>query len=367
MGNTNATVDSFACTGCGADLEYKPGTSHLACQFCGAENEIPVIDAEIKELDFYAYLDQSSSSEEQLTESFVKCNGCGVSTTLEPNVTSSNCPYCDTPLVLDSAHDENVIKPRSLLPFKLSKDDAKESFKQWVKKLWFAPNRLKKATHTFDHFKGVYVPYWTYDTNTSSNYIGQRGEDYYVTERYTETVDGKRVSKTRQVKKIRWYTVHGRVDRNFDDILVVASNSLPRKYMDKLEPWDLGNLKPFDTSYLSGFITEKYQVELKEGFDIAKDQAEKDIRKAVKRDIGGDHQRISQLSTQWNDISFKHLLLPVFVSAYKFKDKLYQFVINARTGEVQGERPLSWAKIMAVAIPVAAAIGYGVYYYYMNQ
>jgi DNA-directed RNA polymerase subunit RPC12/RpoP len=350
------TVGTFACTNCGADLKYKPGTEHLNCEYCGANNEIPQIEGDIEELDFHEFLAKKAESEETIVESFVKCENCGASSTLEPNVTSALCPYCSTPMVVEHASDEKVIQPKSLLPFKLDNNSAKGEFKKWVKKLWFAPNDLTKAVLNFDHFKGIYIPYWTFDTDTITNYIGQRGEHYYVTETYETTEDGKSVTNTKQVQKTRWHSARGNVQKFFDDILTVATKSLPEKYIYKLEPWDLENLVPFDKNYLSGFITEKYQIELGEGFEIAKGIADPEIRSLIKRDIGGDEQRITSMKTNYNDIKFKHLLLPVFVSAYKFKDKLYQFLVNGRTGEVQGQRPYSWIKIALTGISIATIV-----------
>ncbi len=361
------SVGTFACTDCGADLKYKPGTEHLNCDYCGAKNEIPKIEENLEELDFQEFLEKTSETEDTIIESFVKCNSCGASSTLEPNVTSALCPYCSSPLVVEQAHDEKVIQPKSLLPFKLNKDSAQAEFKKWIKKMWFAPNDLKKAALRFDHFKGIYIPYWTFDTDTNTNYIGQRGEHYYVTESYTTTEDGKSVTKTREVKKTRWHSVSGNIQKFFDDILTVATKSLPKKYINKLEPWDLENLVPFDKNYLSGFITEKYQIELSEGFEMAKEIADPEIRKMIRRDIGGDEQRIISMNTSYNDITFKHLLLPVFVSAYKFKDKLYQFLVNGRTGEVQGQRPYSWIKITLTVIASLAIIGTIIYLFFYKS
>lgn len=358
---------SFACTSCGADLKYKAGTQHLSCEYCGAENEIPQAEGEIEELDFHAYLTGKSDREEKITEHFIKCESCGASSTIEPNITAGSCPYCDTPLIVENAKDETVIQPKSLLPFKLSGKEAKEEFKTWVSKLWFAPNDLKKAVLNFDHFKGIYIPYWTFDTDTTSIYVGQRGEYYYVNESYTTTENGKSVTKTRQVRHTRWYSVSGHVHKFFDDILTVATKSLPEKYIYKLEPWDLENLVTFNKSFLSGFITEKYQIELDEGFEIAKGIAEKEIQHLVRRDIGGDEQRILSLNTNYKDITFKHLLLPVFVSAYNFKGKLYQFLVNGRTGEVQGQRPYSAFKIAMAVVAVLIVIATIVYFVKTGQ
>lgn len=346
----NLETATFACTSCGADLKYKPGTVHLTCEYCGAENEIQQLDGKIEELDFEAYLHEKSGTEDMLTENFVKCENCGATSSIDPKITSAQCPYCSTPLIVENARSESIIQPKSLLPFKLSANEAKGEFKKWISKLWFAPGDLKKAVLNFDHFKGVYIPYWTYDTDTATQYIGQRGEHYYTTQTYTTTENGKSVTKTRQVQHTRWYPAAGHVHKIFDDILIVASESLPQKYIYKLEPWDLHKLVPFNKSFLSGFVTERYQIELTQGFEIAKKIAEPQIKMLVRRDIGGDEQRILTMHTNYNDITFKHLLLPVFISAYRYKNKVYQFLINGRTGEVQGQRPYSWGKITLTII-----------------
>lgn len=348
MNITEATVKdtcTFGCTNCGAELKYQPGTTKLKCAYCSTENEIPVLQTVSEELDYYSYLDSASRKEDSITIHAVKCEGCGATSSVDPKIESTLCPYCGSPLIEKNAKDDQIIRPRSLLPFKLDRDSAKKAFGQWIKKLWFAPSALTKAVLNFDHFKGIYLPYWTYDSRTHSAYIGQRGDHYYVTESYTATENGKHVTRTRQVRRTRWTNTSGRVNHAFDDVLVCASNSVPVKYIDKLEPWDLPNLVPFDEKFLSGFTTEKYQTQLQQGFEIAKVKMDNTIYQLVAQDIGGDEQRIISVSTEYNNITFKHILLPAYVSAYRFKGKLFQFLVNARTGEVQGERPWSAWKI----------------------
>lgn len=338
-------TDSFGCTSCGAELKYKPGSTHLKCEYCSAENDIPVLQHNIEELDFNAFLEGASAQAEVISIHAVKCESCGANSSIDPKIESTFCAYCGTPLIERNAHDEMVIRPKSLLPFKLDAAEAKKRFSDWIKKLWFVPTKLTKAVLNFDHFKGVYLPYWTYDSNAHAQYVGQRGQYYYVSESYTTTENGKSVRRTRQVRRTRWHNVNGEVSNNFDDILICASTSVPSEYVKKLEPWDTNNLTPFEVQYLSGFVTEKYQLDLKEGFGIAKKEMESQMRNLAKQDIGGDEQRIMSIHTDYKDITFKHILLPAYISAYRFKGKLYRFLVNARTGEVQGERPWSWSKI----------------------
>ncbi|PKP01509.1 MAG: hypothetical protein CVU11_15015 [Bacteroidetes bacterium HGW-Bacteroidetes-6] len=341
------------CSDCGAILNFAPGTNHLKCQYCGTENEIFSENAQpVEELDFDKYIAEHVKSEDTIQIATVKCSACGASSTFQPNIASDNCPFCGNPIVIASGTTCSVIKPMSMLPFKITQKEAYEGFRKWIKKLWFAPSALKKFVTQPDKLKGMYIPFWTYDSDTYSRYTGARGTHYYVTETYTE--NGQ--TKTRQVQKTRWTPVSGSVSHFFDDVLIVASNSLPRKYVDKLEPWDFENLTAFDERFLSGFRTETYQIDLKEGFDLAKKVMDSTIRNMVRRDIGGDEQRIYSVSTQYSNITFKHLLLPIWISAYRFKKKVYRFLVNGRTGEVQGERPYSFWKIFFFVLGILAVI-----------
>lgn len=358
----------FPCGQCGASLEFKPGASALECPYCGHRNPVVTEQSNIEELDYSVYLEKTRDQE--ATEEFytVKCCSCGAESTLDKNVSSDECPFCGSPVVAEG-QKKKVIKPRSLLPFKVTRKEGLQSFRKWIKGLWFAPNALKKRSNTHNRLQGVYVPYWTYDCFTHTGYTGARGTYYYVTETYTVTVNGKSVPRTRQVRRTRWTPVSGNVINSFDDILILASESLPAEYAEKLEPWDLRNLVNFDAQYLSGFKTETYQIDLPDGFQRARVKMEPVIHQTICRDIGGDEQRVTSAKTCYSSISFKHLLLPVWISAYRFKQRVYRFLVNARTGEVQGERPWSWIKITAAALAsliVIAAIAFAAFYYLQN-
>jgi LSD1 subclass zinc finger protein len=355
-------MGTIKCKNCGANLKFKPGTESLSCDYCQTINEIALERTEVIENDFNLFIEEAEAKTEHQVISTVKCGSCGANTTLQPNVTSSNCPYCDTPLVVKDAATCDIIKPSYVLPFKVERNKAKEGFVKWVGGLWFAPSKLKNyAENSAEKLKGVYLPYWTYDSNTESDYSGLRGDHYYVTESYTDS-NGR--SQTRSVQKTRWSAASGHVSNSFDDVLVCASHSLPEKLVNELEPWDLPELVKYNDNFLAGFITESYQTGLKDGFGKAKVRMEDRIRSSVRSDIGGDTQQITTLSTEYNDITFKHILLPLWISAYRYNNKVYRFTINARTGEVQGERPYSAIKI---ALLVIAIIGIIVGIVYWNK
>jgi hypothetical protein len=247
-----------------------------------------------------------------------------------------------------------LIKPEALLPFKITQKEAFESFRRWIKGLWFAPGKLKQYAQSENKLAGVYIPYWTYDSATTTDYHGARGDYYYTTETYTATVNGRSVPRTRQVRHTRWSPAGGTVRNRFDDILIPASKSLPVKHIDRLEPWDLANLVPYADEYLSGFRAESYQISLPESFEAAKKVMSAAIQSTIRQDIGGDEQQIHSTQTRYEGITFKHILLPVWLSTYRFREKAYRILINARTGEVQGDRPFSAFKIAGAVIIVLA-------------
>jgi DNA-directed RNA polymerase subunit RPC12/RpoP len=346
---------TFKCGKCAAKMEFVPGSHAQQCPYCGHENAIPASEADIQELDFRAHLAQLSQDEQMEEHLTVKCPACAAEVTSEPNVTAQECPFCGSPVVA-AASSTKQLKPKSLLPFRVTHQEGRAAFSKWLSGLWFAPNALKKMARTEGKLAGMYVPYWTYDSDTTTFYRGQRGEHYWDTERHTTTENGKTVRKTRRVRKTRWYPASGTVWNSFDDVLVLASNSLPRKYTAKLEPWDLDALVSYKDEYLSGFRAESYQVGLEDGFQQAQEIMYVTIRQSVCRDIGGDEQRISSLKTQHANVTFKHILLPIWISAYRYQNRIYRFLVNGRTGEVQGERPWSWLKIALAVASAAAAI-----------
>ncbi len=353
-----AAEHRFPCDACGSDLRFDPGDHQLTCDHCGntqpIDNDGPWTGA-IKELDFRRGVDQQLSDAEIEETRVVSCPNCGAQTEFDSDLHAAECPFCATPVVTDTGTHRHI-KPRGLLPFELEEPVARDAVTAWLGSLWFAPNGLADYARKGRKMNGIYVPYWTFDADTKSQYTGQRGKHYYQTK--TVMRDGKR--KTIRVRKTRWRNVSGRVARFFDDVLVLASKSLPKKYTDGLEPWDLSALEPYKPEYLAGFRAEGYQVELVDGYDEARAYMDRMIRRDVKYDIGGDDQRISTVNTQISDVTFKHILLPVWLAAYKYRGQTYRFVVNGRTGRVQGERPYSaWKIAIAVILGLILALGAG--------
>lgn len=359
---TTAIEQSLKCDGCGAVLHYSPGSNELACPYCGTRNTIAAAaQEEIKSVDYAAFVAEQSAREYSREAEVVRCSNCGAATTLLPGRTADHCPFCASPLVIDLHNTRKILKPHYVLPFAIEEKAAVNNFRNWLGSLWFAPGDLlqKVKEQSAQQLKGIYIPYWSYDTDTVTSYRGLRGEYYYVTEHYT---DSNRKRQTRQVRHTRWHPASGTVYCIFRDILVSASDSLPQHMANRLEPWKLDQLRSFKEQYLSGFRSETYRTEVTAALETAKQKMDPRIYSAICNDIGGDTQTVEHYESRYDNLAVKYILLPVWISAYRYNGRLYRFVVNACTGEVSGDRPWSWVKISLAVLLGLVLIGAVVYF-----
>jgi DNA-directed RNA polymerase subunit RPC12/RpoP len=292
----------------------------------------------------------SQKHSEEIT--MLHCKNCGANQHIEENYKSLSCIYCGSPLIIEDAYKEEWILPGAVLPFQIDQKKAFQIFKKWVDGLWFAPNNLKKAAIDPEKTRGLYAPYWTFDAQLYADYTGQRGEYYYV----TKTVGSGKNRRTVQERRTRWYPASGSVSGFVDDTLIKASNQKTGVIPQKIARWNLKMLKPFDSGYLSGFVTEKYTIPLLDGHNESNKVAEQIADSWARRDIGGDTQQVSSINMKLSDETFKHILLPVYISTYKFKGKRYNFFVNGQSGIISGQRPYSFWKIFFFVLAIICVI-----------
>jgi DNA-directed RNA polymerase subunit RPC12/RpoP len=344
----------FPCEECGADVTFHIGSQALKCPYCGHVKQLDLDpEAEILEQDFDAMIARIEEQHEadrhdEEGQCEVRCGSCGGTVVFIGTLTSSACPYCGTPIQRDKIHSAtHRIPVDAVIPFHVDHERARQNLAEWVRSRWFAPNAFLKQGVS-GNFNGVYLPYWTFDTLTFNSYSGQRGDAYYVT-----VGSGK---NRRTVRKVRWSSASGQFQRFFDNVTIPASRGLDMNRLIALEPWPFGKSIPFTQQVLAGFLARTYDISLQEGFVAAKERVDSAIESDVRRRIGGDEQRISSINSRYDAITFKHLLLPVWLMTYRFHEKPYRVYINAATGEVQGDRPYSWVKITLAVLAALVVV-----------
>ncbi len=341
----------FPCEECGADVTFHIGSQALKCPYCGHVKQIQLDpDAEIREQDFEAIVARAEAHHEadrhdEEGQCEVRCASCGGTVVFVGTLTSSTCPYCASPIQREKIHAAtHRIPVDGVMPFMVDHEHARRQLAEWVRSRWFAPNAFLKQGIN-GNFNGVYLPYWTFDTLTFNAWSGERGDAYYVT-----VGTG---NQQRRERRVRWSSSSGRFQRFFDDVTIPATRGLDLQRLVDLEPWPFKKMMPFTQQVLAGFMARTYDMPLRDGFKAAKERVDAAIASEVRRRIGGDEQRVWSIKSRYDAVTFKHLLLPVWLMTYRFHEKPYRVYINAATGEVQGDRPYSWGKI---SLAVLAAL-----------
>ncbi len=346
----------FPCPSCGSDLRFDPGEQDLACPHCGHREPIEQRRGALAELDLRAATERRLPAAAMEETRIARCRNCGAEIEFDAALHARECPFCASPIVADTGLHRQI-KPQAQLPFLVSEPQAREALARWLGRRWFAPSDLVAFARADRLLTGIYAPYWTFDAETETDYAGHRGDVRYETRHVPVTVNGRRQMAAQQVARVDWRPARGRVARNFDDVLVLGSKSLPKRYAEGLAPWDLSALSAYDPRFLAGFRSEAYTTGLEDAYGEAKAAMNRVIEGDVRASIGGDQQRIERMETRVGALTFKHVLLPIWLAAFRYRGKSYRFVVNGRTGEVEGERPYSAAKIAAVVI-LALAVAF---------
>ena len=340
---------TYPCSQCGSQLVFDITKQKLACPSCGYQADIDTSALRPPtEHDLASTMGQlrallaETNAPPAAGEKEIVCQNCGGHTTFTGTLTATRCPYCATPIQRNDVQDAPARIPvDGVLPFQVDEKTARDHLEKWITSRWFAPTEFKKYKTT-GAFSSIYAAYFSYDSETQTAYQGQRGDDYTVTvgsgdDQHTET-------------RTSWSNVSGHVANSFDDVTVLANDGFNPKRIKALEPWPTQTARPFSPQFVAGHLCRTYDRDAEVCFPEAKSEMDDAIDATIRRDIGGDHQRISRKDTRHLTLTFKHLLLPIWLLTVIYEGKPFQVFINGMTGEVQGNRPWSKVKILLASI-----------------
>jgi len=358
---TEATArKKFSCPACGGEAQWNPGKQALVCPYCGttspAQVELTATGEElIKEHDLVAALrnipDDKRGWDTKKTQ--VRCQSCQAISVFDPERVGQRCDFCGSSALVPYEEIKEAFRPESLLPMKLSDAQVRDSIRQWYRTRWFAPNKLKTRALT-DTVHGVYVPYWTFDAQVHADWTAESGYYYYVTETYT---DGNGKTQTRQVQKIRWESSAGSLDHFFDDELIPASRGVQLDLLRGVEPFPTKELTAYNPGFLSGWVVERYQLDLVAAAQNSREQMDGKLRSMCASQVPGDTHRNLQVYPNYSGQTFKHILVPIWLLSYDYGRRAFQVVINGFTGAIAGRYPKSWIKIVFAVMTALAAAG----------
>ncbi len=328
------------CDSCGGTLKYNPYKKKLICVFCSREYELKFKAEKVRELDLEAINDLFDDVDWGVDTKVIECKNCGGKTVSSTAEKTAFCAFCGSQHIVNN-DEGSGIKPQGLVPYVFDEIEAKKVLEAWVKRRWLAPNDLKKTFRKKD-LQTVYFPYWTFDTYAKSDYYIELGTNHRDSE-------GK-------VYKVTWKSKSGNYSKRYDDFLQVGTEGSLNTYLKKIKPFRTtgGEVIDYDPSFLVSCQARKYTVEPNAAWEKTKD----DIYYDLSREISSmyyhaDKRRGFRQSIEYTDNSFKYIMLPVYISAYEYKNKIYNVVINGQTKKISGQSPVSVYKVMSIVVVIA--------------
>lgn len=328
------------CPGCGGKLLFDPALGKLKCEYCASVYTSREVNRLWREKEAAA-----SGPETQPELSAVDgllsytCSTCGAKLMADKNTAVMRCPYCGNE-TLAPAQFSGGLRPEFIIPFSYTKEQAEQKYLEFYEKRFLLPGSFRNKSHV-EEIQGVYVPFFLYDGRVTVD-----GE--YVASDKSGSGDGaNEVSIT-----LATFQVERRGYLDYKKVPADASRRMEDALMDSIEPYEMGGLKPFALSYLPGFLAERYDVPEEECRKRAHGRIEASVKSQVNATI--DYDGISERNETFSYEGERshYALLPVWLLVTKWKNKTCKFALNAQTGKMVGDLPVSFGKMLAVLIPL---------------
>lgn len=373
-------VTNYQCPACTGPLHYSAKSGKLACDYCGSSFDVAEIEA------LYARKEAEAAAAKQAADAKAEaaqaakaeaaeaaaasggwdtsdlsrdwgaeadglrvysCPSCGAELICDQSTAATACPYCGNPAIVPGQFS-GALRPDSILPFRLSKDDAVQALRAHYKGKPFLPRSFTSANH-IEQIQGVYVPFWLFDG-------GAEGAASYRASNTNvfETGDYE-ITETRHYHVVRAGSLA------FEKIPVDASSKMPDDHMDSIEPFDYAQLRPFSTAYLPSYLADKYDVTIDDSRDRADTRCRETLAQALRDTVTG----YGACVTEREDIALRrgkvhYALLPVWMLSTKWRGQDFLFAMNGQTGKLVGDLPTDrgrfWGMFAAIAAPLTVAL-----------
>ena len=331
------TLLEYKCPACGGALSFDATAQKMKCPYCDTEFEVEAL----RELDEVLKQEQPSDftwektpenqwseEESQNLRSFV-CQSCGGEILGDENTAATHCPYCDNPVVM-SGQFTGTLRPDLVVPFKLTKEQAKEALSQHLNKKPLLP-KLFKTKNRIESIQGIYVPFWLFDADANANIR------YKATRVHHWSDSNYNYTRTSFYSLLRAGTI------GFDNVPVDGSSKMRNELMESIEPFDLSQGVDFQTAYLAGYLADKFDVEA----EVCKTRANQRIQSSTESAFAATTVGYATVLPEHTSINLhggrvRYALLPAWILTTRWRDKIYTFAMNGQTGKMVGNLPIDW-------------------------
>ena len=338
-----STSMTFKCPCCGGFLEFDPTQQKFKCYYCGqvlSEEDLRE-QSEARQAEAEAVQAEAAPAPEHLKT--YQCQMCGAEIVTDETTAATRCYFCHSPVVLHDRLDDDF-RPDGVIPFQLSKEEAEKQFLEHVKKKKFVDRAFFNGAQ-LEMFSGVYYPWWYADVEGNAAFEGE----------------GKRVSvmttPAHVVTTNRIFRVEREGELSFRNIARKALVKADGKLSDGIHPYDVSEIKPYASGYLSGFLAEKRDVPEATAKGEMTREAEAYAQTLMQKDL--DFNTLSgTASFRPEKVQMRYVLMPAWVLTYKGgKDGApYYYMMNGQTGKVCGRFPIDKKRLLATALGVGIAV-----------
>lgn len=345
------TLQEYKCPCCGGAIGFDSGLQKMKCPFCDTEFEVETLaeyDAELKlgtEDDMSWQRRESEDTAEGETLCSYVCRSCGGEIVGDENTAATFCPFCGNPVVM--LHKlAGEYKPDIVIPFKLDKAAAKAGLAKHLTGKKLLPKLFKDENH-IDEVKGVYVPFWLFDTDADAH-VHYRAEKLHIWSdsryNYTETLH---------------FLLRRSAHLSFEHVPVDASKRIADELMESIEPYSYEDAVDFKSAYLAGYFADKYDVDSDESKARANERVKSSTEQAVRETIDGTYSsvRVESSNVRLQNGRVSYALYPVWILNTTWKSKKYTFAMNGQTGKFAGDLPVDRAAAAKWFFSLTAAVG----------
>jgi Zn finger protein HypA/HybF involved in hydrogenase expression len=337
-------IVEFRCPQCNGETAYNAADGGLNCAYCGFHEPPPkeVVGKGAEAFEFTVTTVEWAAHGWGIVRDELQCQNCGALTAVPPGDLTHTCPFCASNQVVHRQAPQDLLRPRFLIPLKISEEECRTAVREWLGSSWMTPGKLRHLARTA-HYAPIYIPYWTFDAFSTSVWRAQVAH----TRRYRHYNLSTKKWETRT--KTEWKWESGNVRLHIDDLLVSGTNKLSRLLLERIQRYNLHELVLYDPSFLAGVQAQAYDVQLDHAWAEARRQMRARTKSACQAQATSQRMRNFSMNLDFSQESWRYILMPLYVATYRYEDKTYQVMINGQTGVVGGQRPVDWRKIGLLA------------------
>ena len=334
------TGQTFQCPKCGGHLDYDLETERLTCIYCGFAPEMePERSAADAEQSFYAALPTERGHLWAMSQQQLRCERCGAVSLWPPGQRALECPYCGSRQIIESAETRALIDPQGIAIMQVDETEAARRVQAWFGRGWFTPGDLAKAA--FKHtFHPAYYPFWTFDGILEMHWSCD-------------------VRETSMIRHEEWVSHTGVENEIFNDVLIPGLKRLDFKKLHQLGPYNLLDMVAFKPEYLAGWPALAYDLPMSKASLQARERVTRQLRRELPNRVypGRQKRNLQTGGLNWLEMTYKYVLLPLWIGTYTYQDKRYRVYVNGQTGKVAGEKPRDQGKmVLTIFSSVLAAL-----------